>query len=73
MKDRYLVFSQKPVKLPDYTVKIMDNIISAVVGVTGIKADPKLVRVSDAVINACQFLEGTAVLRASAGHFLKGY
>ena len=72
VEDRDLIFADHPVKLPDDIIKMGDDIITAVAGVACVKADPELIAVFYAVIDAGQFLKRTSDLRAFSSHCLKG-
>ena len=62
MEDSNLVFSENPVKGFDDTVKIIPDVISAVMCVAGVKADTKLFIIGDAAINPGQLFKGAAKL-----------
>ncbi len=62
VEDRDLVLAEDLVKLFCDAVKVMDNIIPAVVSMACVKADAKLVIMDNAIIDACQLFEGTTDL-----------
>ena len=43
VEDSNLIFAENVVKGINYTVKVVDNVISGIVSVAGIKADPETV------------------------------
>ena len=51
MNDRNLIDPDEPVKFMDDAVKMMYNIIAAVMDMAGVEADAKLLAVYDAVID----------------------
>lgn len=71
MEDRNLILPKKVVKFLDHTVKIMNDIITAVMCVASVKSYPKLLVVSDTVVYACQFFKVSSQLRAFSRHSLK--
>ena len=58
MKYRNLIFSEYPVKLFDYTVKIIYNVVTCIVCMAGIKTDTQTFRMTDSVINRSEFFKG---------------
>src|SRR5699024_10770181 len=70
--DGNLVLPDEAVKLLYHAVEIVDDIVAAVAGVAGVKADPQLVAAGDTVVDAGQLLEAAADLRALSGHGLQG-
>ena len=68
MKDCDLIFSDDPVKFLYDGIKIVDDIITGIVGMAGIKADTKPLRVRDTVVDSSQFLETAADFRSFSGH-----
>lgn len=73
MEDGNLVFSQEAVELLDHTVKIMDDVITAVVGMAGIEADAQLVAAGDSIVDARQFFKALPKFGSFSGHGFKGY
>ena len=71
VKDSDLVFSKNPVKLLYDTVKVVSYRVTAVMGMTSIKADPELVIAGDAIINPRQLLKRAAKFRTFPGHRLQ--
>lgn len=57
VKDGNLIFSDQAVELIDYIIEMVDDIISAVTGMAGVKADSQLVIVYNAVINLCKLFK----------------
>ena len=70
MEDGDLVCTEKVVKEGDNIVKILDDIITAVMGVTGVKTDTQLVFVGDTIIDSSELFKGFAKLCAFASHGL---
>ena len=66
-----LFFADDLVKLVDNAVKIADDVITAVVGMAGVKAYAELIIICDPVIDARQLLKGTPDFRTLSGHCLK--
>lgn len=60
VKDGNLIFSDQAVELIDYIIEMVDDIISAVTGMAGVKADSQLVIVYNAVINLCKLFKCAA-------------
>ena len=50
----------------------MDDVVAAVVGMAGVKADTELVIICDAVVDAGKLLESTSGFRPFSRHSLKG-
>ena len=57
MEHGNLILPDETVEFTDHIIKVPDNVVAAVTGVAGVKADPQLLAVSYAVIYARQFLE----------------
>ena len=57
VEDRDLIPADEPVKRIHDAVEVVDDVVAAVACVAGVKADPQLVIVRDAVVDPCQFLE----------------
>ena len=55
-----LIFAENVVKGINYTVKVVDNVISGIVSVAGIKTDTQFVAVDYAVIDCCKFFKRPA-------------
>ncbi len=55
----------------DDTIEIFDDIIAAVMGMTGVKADPKPVLFGDTFIDGGEFFEGPSNLGAFSRHGLQ--
>ena len=68
MEGSNLIFSQHLVEVCDYPVKIVDNIITTVMGMAGIEADTEPVFFHYAVINPCQLLKISSNLRTFSSH-----
>ena len=73
MEGSNLIFSKHLVKVCDYPIKIVDNIITTVMSMTGIKADTKPVFFLHAVIDSCQFFKIPSNLRTFSGHGFQCY
>ena len=71
MEDSNLFFSEDTVKRIHDSIEMMDDIISAVTGVTGIKADPQFVVMHYTIVNGSQFFKCTTNFRAFSGHGLQ--
>ena len=63
-----LIFAENMVKGINYTVKIVDNVISGIVSVAGIKADPETVFFHHTIIDLSQFFKSASDLSAFSGH-----
>lgn len=65
------VFSDDFIKLFDHTIKIVDNIIAAVVCVTGVKTNSKFFVECNFVKNPSKFFESAADFGAFSSHGFK--
>ena len=71
MEDSNLFFSEDTVKRIHDSIEMMDDIISAVTGVTSIKADPQFVVMRYTIVNGSQFFKCTTNFRAFSSHGLQ--
>ena len=51
MEDCNLIFPEKMVKIFNDTIKIMDDIVTTVMSMAGVEAYPKLLVISDTIVN----------------------
>ena len=73
MEGSNLIFSKHLVEVCDYPVKIVDNIITTVMGMAGIEADTEPVFFRYAVIDPCQLLKIPSNLRTFSSHGFQCY
>ena len=66
-----LIFAENVVKGIDHIVKVVDNVISGIVSVAGIKADPETVFFHHTIIDLSQFFKSASDFSAFSGHGLK--
>ena len=71
VEDSNLIFAENVVKGINYTVKVVDNVISGIVSVAGIKADPETVFFHHTIIDLSQFFKSASDLSAFSGHGFK--
>ena len=71
MENRNLLLSNHFVELCHNPRKIIDNIISCIVDMTGIKAYSEFIIIFDPLINGCQFFKISSYLAAFSGHGLQ--
>ena len=68
VKQCNLILSYQLIKLVNYAVKVVDDIISGIVQMAGIHTNPQFFIVSDLVKKRGQFLKAAADFRALSSH-----